>query len=149
MVVQNPIGHPVSKSKPEDKPKTEERLKPQDLHELAEERLADAKALYEAGRYEGAFYICGYAIEVALKKKICTTLGWDEYPTTGKAYTSFKTHDLEVLLHLSGVEKQIVLTAEWSIVMKWDSEIRYSSEKQTPEDVKLMVEATKNLLKKL
>jgi hypothetical protein len=131
------------------KANTDEKLKPEDLHELAEERLADAEALYDAKRYEGAFYICGYAVEVALKKKICTTLGWSEYPTSGKLYVSFKTHDLEFLLHLSGVEKNFVLSAEWSIVMKWGVEIRYSSEKIKSEDVKLMIEAARSLVRKL
>ncbi len=131
------------------KAKTDEKLKPQNLQELAEERLADAQALYDAKRYGGAFYICGYAVEVALKKKICTMLDWDEYPTNGKLYASFKTHDLDVLLHLSGAEKKIALSTEWSIVMKWDVEIRYSPEKQTPEDVALMIEATRSLLEKL
>lgn len=132
---------------------TVKSLKSEKLGELAEERLADAKALYEAKRYEGAFYICGYAVEIGLKKKICTTLEWDEYPGVGKdstKYASFKTHDLEVLLHLSGAEKRkISFMAEWSVVMKWNPEIRYSSEKQTSEDVKLMIEATETLLKKL
>lgn len=132
---------------------TGKHLKSEKLFELIEEKLADAQALYESGRYDGAFYICGYAVEIGLKKKICETLGWDEYPGNGKdpsKYTSFKTHDLEVLLSLSGVEKRKVsFMAEWSIIMKWNPEIRYSSEKQTPQDVKLMIEATKTLLKKL
>lgn len=38
---------------------------------------------------------------------------------------------------------------EWSIVMKWDPEFRYSSEKQKEEDVRLMIEATETLLRKL
>ncbi len=47
-----------------------------DLEELAEKRLMDAKTLFEAKRYDGAFYICGYAIEMALKRRICVTLDW-------------------------------------------------------------------------
>ena len=42
-------------------------------------------------------------------------------------------HDLDVLLHLSGIEKQIKtqhLTA-WSIVAKWDPELRYQPIRQT------------------
>ena len=39
--------------------------------------------------------------------------------------------------------------AEWLVITKWDAEIRYSSKKQTPEDVKLMIEATESLLGKL
>jgi hypothetical protein len=79
-------------------------------------------------------------------------LGWDEYPAVGRdssKYSSFKTHDLEVLLHLSGAEKKIAISVEWSIVMKWNVEFRYSSERPAPEDVKLMIDASKSLVEKL
>lgn len=129
-----------------------DNLTPQELKELSIERLADAKALFSAGRFEGTFYICGYAIEMALKYKICKTLDWDEFPVSGKGnekHKSFKTHKFEDLLHYSGAKKQKnTLIAEWSVVMKWDSEIRYSSVKQTPEDTKLMIEATEIILSK-
>ena len=59
-------------------------LKPEELKELAEERLADTKALYQAKRYAGAAYICGYTLELGLKRKMCITLGWDEYAGDGK-----------------------------------------------------------------
>jgi hypothetical protein len=126
-------------------------LTPEELWGLAKERLADAKALYAAERYEGAFYICGYSVEMGLKYKICKTLDLDEYPgNEGADYKSFKTHKFDVLLRLSGAEKQKkFFMAAWWVIMKWDSEIRYSFKKQTPEDVKLMIEATETLLGKL
>lgn len=130
-----------------------DNLTPNQLKELSRVRLADAKVLYNAGHCDGAFYICGYAVEMGLKYKICKTLDWDEYPVSGKdakKHQSFKTHKFEDLLHYSGAEKQKnSFIAEWSIVMKWDSEIRYSSVKQTPEDVKVMIEATETILSKL
>lgn len=111
------------------------------------------KLFFKEGRLDGAFYICGYAIELALKFRICKTLDWDEYPISGKGadrHKSFKTHKFEDLLHYSGAEKQKnTFIAEWSIVMKWDTEIRYSSNKQTSQDVKLMIDATENILSKL
>lgn len=126
-------------------------LTPEELNNLANERLTDAKVLQEAGRLECSLYICGYAIEMKLKYRICKTLGWDEYAIDGNISKAFKTHELDRLLHISGVEKRINATfiAEWSIVLKWDPEIRYSSEKQIPEAVKLMIEATEILLKNL
>jgi HEPN domain-containing protein len=38
-----------------------------DFQQLAELRLQDAEALLQAGRYEAAYYLAGYAIECALK----------------------------------------------------------------------------------
>ena len=126
----------------------------EELQRLSKDRLEDAKALYHAGRYDGAFYICGYSIELGLKKKICETLKWDGYPDTKKEFEylkSFKIHDLDMLLHLSGVENQIKgeVFTEWSIVVSWDPEMRYSSSKQTEQSAKLLLESAETLLKKL
>lgn len=77
------------------------------LGRLAKARLTDAQVLYKAGRFDGAFYLCGYAIELALKARICRTLKWPEFPETNQEFRplqSFRTHDLAVLLRLSGRE---------------------------------------------
>jgi HEPN domain-containing protein len=127
-----------------------ENLTLENLEKLSEEKLRDADVLYGAGCYGGAFYICGYAVELSLKEKICITLGWDEYPSDGK-YKFLKIHDFEVLLRFSGVEKHIKksLMMEWSIVMKWNPENRYSYKDRTAEDAKLMIESTKAILRNL
>ncbi len=84
---------------------------------------------------------------MGLKYKICETLNWEKYPTDGE-YKSFKTHKLEVLLHLSGVEKKIKveLFDSWSILLQWNIEMRYSTEKPLNEDVSLMLEAIEKVL---
>ena len=81
-----------------------------ELDKIAKARLDDAKALMEADRYDGAAYVCGYAVEVALKARICRILSWSGFPNTAgefQAYRSFQTHDLDVLLHLSGQEVRV------------------------------------------
>ena len=42
-----------------------------ELDGLAAARLEDAKVLLASGRYDGAVYMCGYAVEIALKARIC------------------------------------------------------------------------------
>jgi hypothetical protein len=69
-------------------------------------------------------------VEVALKARICRTLKWTGFPDTVaefKGLQSIKTHDLEILLRLSGVEGRIKtkFLAEWSLVLDWDPEKRY------------------------
>jgi HEPN domain-containing protein len=127
---------------------TPKNLTPAQLFELANDRLADAKALYAAGRYDGAFYLCGYAVETGLKYRTCKALDWDVYYSEGSEYKSFKTHKLSELLRFSGLEKQknSLFMAEWLIIAKWDPEVRYSPLKQKQKDVKLMIEATESLL---
>jgi HEPN domain-containing protein len=78
-----------------------------DLRKIAKGRLVDADVLFQAGRYDGAIYLCGYAVEIALKARICRTLKWPGYPSNFTGYLSFKTHNLDILLHLSGVEAKI------------------------------------------
>jgi hypothetical protein len=68
-----------------------------DLRAIARARLRDAQALLAAKRFDAASYLCGYAVEIALKARICKTLGWDGFPQTAKEFRGFqsvKTHDL-------------------------------------------------------
>jgi len=126
-----------------------------DIKKIAKARLKDAEALLASRRYEGAIYLCGYAVELGLKARICKTLKWAGFPSTRKefeGYQSFKTHDLDVLLHLTGIEGRIKtqLFAQWSAVAAWDPESRYNSiGKASPTDAHLMVSAAKSLLVKL
>jgi HEPN domain-containing protein len=97
-----------------------------DLKGVARAKLKDAQLLYNGRRYDSAFYLCGYAVEAALKYRICRTHEWSEYYHKDP-YRSFATHDLQVLLRLSGAELKVKsrLHAEWSEVANWTVERRY------------------------
>jgi HEPN domain-containing protein len=102
-----------------------------ELDAIARARLDDAKVLLEAGRFDGATYLCGYAVEIALKARICRVLNWTEFPRTSGEfgpYRSFQTHELDVLLRLSGQEVRIKQDhfALWNIVAVWKVESRYN-----------------------
>jgi hypothetical protein len=97
---------------------------------MAYARLQDARVLLRGRRYDSALYLCGYAVELALKARICTVLRWQGFPSTSAEFqglASFRVHDLETLLHLSGREAKITAsyTTEWSVVVNWDPEARY------------------------
>ena len=103
-----------------------------ELDSIARARIEDATALLTAGRFDGATYLCGYAVEVALKARICRTLNWTEFPSTGsefQAYRSFQTHDLGVLLRLSGQGARITRGhfRLWDAVAGWTVELRYNA----------------------
>jgi len=127
-------------------------LRTEDLDNIAKARLHDAQVLFDAGRYDGAVYLCGYAVELALKTRICKTLSWAGYPSTKAEFQnlqSLKTHSLDVLLSLSGVEAKVKTSclAEWSAVAAWEPEVRYKPVgSATPGDAKLMIESAKILL---
>ena len=123
-----------------------------DLKKLARARLKDAQILLAGKRYDGAVYVCGYAIELALKARICALLKWSGYPDTGGEFaslTSFRTHDLAVLLRLSGRADRIRTKhlIDWSVVAEWDTESRYrviGTAKQ--KDAAIMIESSTNLI---
>jgi len=83
-------------------------MKRTEIEKIVQARIEDAEVLYQASRYDGSVYLCGYAVELGLKARICRTLQWDEYPTSG-TYKTFKTHDLDVLIHLTGMEDKVKL----------------------------------------
>ncbi len=102
------------------------------MRAIARARLRDAQALLRARRFDGAYYLAGYAVEIALKARICRTLRWRGFPETSKEFTglySLRTHDLEMLLRFSGVEGKVQATRkkEWSVAVKWNPEKRYQA----------------------
>jgi hypothetical protein len=123
-----------------------------DLKSIARARLDDAKVLLKGKRLDGAVYLCGYAVEMALKGRLCRTLKWTCFPETPaefKGLQSIKTHDLEILLRLSGVEGRVKtkLMAEWSLVLGWDPEKRYQTTgKFTEQQANDMIAAATKLL---
>lgn len=126
-----------------------------DLRAIARARLRDAQVLLRAKRFDGAFYLAGYAIELALKARICRTLRWPGFPETSqdfKGLQSLRTHDLEILLSFSGVEARVRTrySAEWSVVVKWSPEKRYQAVGQsTPQEAADMVTSVMRLLEVL
>lgn len=101
-----------------------------DLRKIAKARWLDAAALLRGRRHDGAYYLAGYSIGLALKARICRTLKWSGFPESAqefKGLQSIKTHDLEMLLRFSGIEGRIKQKnlPEWSAVLDWNPEKRY------------------------
>lgn len=106
------------------------------LKALALERLREAECLIEKGHVGGAYYIGGYAIELALKAAICKKLGVemfekDEVPR--HIAKSFMIHDLSDLVILAGIAIEIenqcrvdnAFHISWSMVSDWSEQRRY------------------------
>lgn len=127
----------------------------EELLALAKARLHDAEVLAASNCFDSAMYLCGYAIELGLKARICKTLQWEGFPASNKefeGYQSFKTHNLKILLHLSGVENYIrgQYFEAWSVVVTWNPEMRYNAIGTTSASkAQLMVSSTKSILEQL
>jgi hypothetical protein len=132
-----------------------ETVTSEELQELSRGWITDSELLIREKRFGTSYYLCGYAIEMALKRRICLTLGWKEgYPNKKKKFEnlgSFKTHNLDLLLHLSGMEEKIRTDcmASWSVVAGWDPEVRYSTQDTDEQTAVAMLTATKTLLETL
>ena len=125
------------------------------LRRIARTRLRDAEVLFQGRRYDGAVYLCGYAVELTLKARICATLRWAGFPSTSsefQGYSSFKTHDFDVLLRLSGREGAVrdEHLVDWAVVVAWNPESRYrlpGAATRTAADS--MLESTRSLMRAL
>ncbi len=119
------------------------------LRDLINQRVKDAKALFSGKRYYSSFYMAGYAIELALKYKICKMFYFSKgFPETKIEFQQYykrreskykkirtiiskiheiKHHDLARLLVYSGEEYNIIDNhyTEWMIVLQWNPEMRY------------------------
>jgi hypothetical protein len=89
-----------------------------------------------------------------MKAGICRMQGWVDYPHASAGADlskALKTHKLGVLLLLSGLETTMstTLTPEWSVVVKWDPEQRYSAAPVAAQHAQTMIAATEKLMMSL
>jgi hypothetical protein len=143
-----------------------------DLRELVNQKLKDANALMAKKRYATAIYIAGYALELALKLKICKIFkfaqGFPENKTDFSIYqnsstqqpTLFSTiskikdirnHDLNKLLFYSGTEYNVKLNliTEWNLVVSWNPEMRYKILIIRKQEAETKIKAIKTLIQNI
>lgn len=110
-----------------------------DFQKLASLRLADAKALLDAGCYSGAYYLAGYAVECALKSCIAKETKEFDFPDKKRVNESY-SHDLQNLLRTAKLEDHCKtqigsndkFARYWANIVNWDETKRY--ELQTTEE---------------
>jgi HEPN domain-containing protein len=121
------------------------------LQKLAKERLKDARALLGRKRWSGAYYLCGYVIECALKACLLRYLGESGAVFGDESYRKKLgdcwTHDLVKLVSLAGLEADfgaarganVMLDNFWTVTKDWKDTSRY--EEKTEAEAKLLYEA--------
>jgi hypothetical protein len=118
---------------------------PQEIESLAWERLDEARILYENNKFDGAFYLAGYAVELILKVRICGLFNipslFEESGQSvniitgiGELRRSVKTHNLQILLVYSGLKKEFDIKVRNDpdfeninsyLIQKWSEQSRY------------------------
>jgi len=76
------------------------------LQELTRERVRDARALLQNGRYAAAHYLCGYAVECALKACLAKATNKHDFPDLEATKAAY-THNLENLLGSAGLKSAL------------------------------------------
>lgn len=101
------------------------------LHELSRLRIREAKALLEKEFYDGAYYLCGYSVECALKACIAKNTKQYDFPDK-KAVIESHTHEIIRLVKIAGLEfdlkKKLTdpdFQLNWSLVKDWSEISRY------------------------
>lgn len=107
-------------------------LTKQTLKKLAVARVEDAQLLLDNRRASSAYYLAGYAVEMALKAYIAGLFQPDTIPDKGLVNVIF-THKLDQLMAASGLLPRFNsacradpnLEANWGFVTQWNEQSRY------------------------
>jgi hypothetical protein len=104
-----------------------------DFQELVELHLQHTQALLDAKLYSGAYYMCGYVVECALKACICKrTNQFDFFPRPEVVRNAY-THESAPLIRAAGLTEEIAterrndrqLDVNWKLVVDWSEGDRY------------------------
>lgn len=104
-----------------------------DFQTHADAKLDEAEVLLNAGRWSGALYLAGYAVELAIKaciiKKLMATDAFPDKEFSRKCYT----HELKELFKQAGLTAAFgaalaadtQLNSNWLAVSEWSEAYRY------------------------
>ena len=134
-------------------------------------RVNDANVLIKNRRFPASVYMAGYAIEIALKYKICRSLQFRQgFPETKQELNTYLTtinqpnvqpliiqlgdirnHDLNKLLFYSGEELKIKnnFFTEWTIVAQWTPENRYKKIRVLQKTAEVYFKAVRKIIKEI
>ena len=118
-----------------------------ELQQLTTRRLDEARALLAAQQFSGAWYIAGYAVELALKACVCKALSLMSYPEN-EVKKAFLTHQVSDLVLLAGLRDQLqrersarpMFAGNWDVVAGWAPSDRYVMER-TQQEVNDLLQA--------
>src|SRR5438477_3831108 len=122
-----------------------------ELRQLAGDRIADAAILLAAGRWSGAYYVAGYAVECGLKACIARLTNQDDFPRERKFVEECYNHNVERLLKAAGLQAQLDADAaanaaflgNWEVVKDWSEASRY--EQKAPAEAQALYDAITNV----
>ena len=108
-----------------------------DFQQLAAIRVREARVLLDGGCPDGAYCLCGYAIECALKAVIAKQTREFDFPAKDRVNASY-AHDPPRLLRVAGLDGELELQRlgdpafrdNWNLVVDWSERARYGRSSQ-------------------
>lgn len=141
------------------------------LSHLNTQRQKDARILFKGNRYAATVYLMGYALEYALKKRICLHLGFNNgFPEFNEEFVNYrsqiatfnatnsgvqliqlrqiKNHKLDELLLFSGIQDTINegLHKNWQEVKDWNPENRYKIQRYSKAKCRRFIKSARAIL---
>jgi len=118
-----------------------------DFQVLTRTRLAEARALLDAGLFDGAYYLGGYAVECALKACIARRTRVHDFPPKPHQVRGMYTHDLHELVKAADLVESLagriracqVFDRNWTRSKEWSEESRY--QRWSAHDASRLLEA--------
>lgn len=103
-----------------------------DLEKLVNIRIIEADVLLSSGKYPGAYYLVGYALECALKVCIAKRVKEYDFPDKDLAYASYSHKPLE-LIEAAGLKQKLLkkekededFSVNWAVAKDWKETSRY------------------------
>jgi hypothetical protein len=108
-----------------------------ELQRLARIRLREARCLFVNGLFDGSYYLCGYALECAIKACIAKQTKRHDFPHKQRVIDSY-VHDLVKLINTAGLKSDLdhelhtdaAFRLNWGVVKDWNEEARYQEHSQ-------------------
>ena len=105
-----------------------------DLEALSAVRIREATLLFQSKLYSGAYYLAGYAVELAIKACIAKHIRTGVIPDRSFVNRIYR-HNLDDLLGLAGLKEALnndiktdpQLGGNWGVACDWSEESRYSA----------------------
>jgi HEPN domain-containing protein len=126
-----------------------------DLQKLADEKLSDAQVLFNAKSWSNAYYLAGYAVELAIKACIAKSFKADTIPDKTLVERTY-SHKFASLIGTAGLTAELRnqeqasqdFRTAWGVVNQWSPDDRYAenSEQDARELIEAIGDATHGVL---
>jgi HEPN domain-containing protein len=113
----------------------------EELKALSVAKLSDAQLLFAHERWSNAYYLAGYAVELAFKACLAGQFIADAIPDR-KLVTDLHTHDLSKLVSLAGLQtalkqrqdQDVEFAQNWGLTAQWKPDSRYEIRDRSAAD---------------